>query len=235
MLNTNFANSSGINNPDNYSTVTDIAFMSKYLIENYPDYYEYFKEKEFTWDRTGGNPISQNNRNSLLFNKSGVDGIKTGHLAVEKYSLASSIKKERRRLISVGSGFESPRSRKNESFKLLNWGLRNTETYEVSKKGETFFELETWLAKKNKVKTVTKQNIYITLSKKDSRNFKVVLEYNGPVKAPILEGEELGVLKIFNKNELIESAPLYASERIKRINFFKSVFTSLNYMIWGDV
>ena len=89
MLETKFANSSGINDPDNYSTVFDIALMSKYLIKNYPGYYEYFKEKEFTWDRTGGNPISQNNRNSLLFSKLGVDGIKTGHLAVEKYSLAA--------------------------------------------------------------------------------------------------------------------------------------------------
>ena len=94
MKSTNFANTSGINNPDNYSTVRDIALMSKYLIKNYPDYYEYFKETEFTWERTGGNPITQSNRNSLLFKNIGVDGIKTGHLVVEEYSLASSIKKK---------------------------------------------------------------------------------------------------------------------------------------------
>lgn len=101
MTNTNFANSSGINHPDNYSTVRDIAMMSQYLIKNHPEYYELFKETEFTWDRTGGDPISQGNRNPLLYKRVGVDGIKTGYLAVEKYSLASSMKREDRRLIAV--------------------------------------------------------------------------------------------------------------------------------------
>ena len=93
MINTNFTNSSGINDPDNVSTVRDIAVMSKYLIKNYPIYYELFKEKTFTWDRTGGDPIKQGNRNPLLYKNVGVDGVKTGYLAVEKYSLASSMKK----------------------------------------------------------------------------------------------------------------------------------------------
>ena len=134
MSSTNFANTSGINNPDNYSTVRDIALMSKYLIENYPKYYEYFKETEFTWDRTGGNPITQGNRNTLLYKNIGVDGIKTGHLAVEQYSLASSMKKKSRRLIAVGSGFKTNSLRANQSRKLLSWGFANTETFEISKK-----------------------------------------------------------------------------------------------------
>ena len=95
MENTNFANSSGINDPDNYSTVRDIMIMSEYLIKTHPKYYEWFKEKEFTWDRTGGDPITQGNRNPLLYKNLGADGIKTGYLAVEKYSLASSLKKKR--------------------------------------------------------------------------------------------------------------------------------------------
>ena len=104
MINTNFTNSSGINDPNNYSTVKDILIMSNYLIKTYPELYEYFKEKEFTWDRTGGDPITQGNRNPLLYKNIGADGIKTGYLAVEKYSLASSIKRNNRRLIAVGSG-----------------------------------------------------------------------------------------------------------------------------------
>ena len=93
MSNTNFANSSGINDPDNYSTVRDIMIMSNYLIKNHPEYYEWFSEKEFTWDRTG-DPITQGNRNPLLYKNMGADGIKTGYLAVERYSLASSIKRK---------------------------------------------------------------------------------------------------------------------------------------------
>ena len=93
MSNTNFSNSSGLNDPENYSTVKDIMIMSNYLIKNYPKYYEYFKEREFTWDRTGGDPITQGNRNPLLYKNLGADGIKTGYLAVEKYSLASSLER----------------------------------------------------------------------------------------------------------------------------------------------
>ena len=138
MTSTNFTNSSGINDPDNISTVKDIALMSKYLINNYPKYYELFKEKTFTWDRTGGDPIKQGNRNPLLYKNVGVDGVKTGYLAVEKYSLASSMKKNDRRLIAVVSGFPTKNLRSTESLKLLNWGFRNTNTFEVSKKEYLF-------------------------------------------------------------------------------------------------
>ena len=109
--------------------------MSKYLIQNYPIYYELFAEKTFTWDRTGGEPIKQGNRNPLLYKNVGVDGVKTGYLAVEKYSLASSMKKDRR-IIAVISGFETKKTRSSESLKLLNWGFRNTNTFEISKRSD---------------------------------------------------------------------------------------------------
>ncbi len=234
MDNTNFTNASGINDPDNKSTVRDIAKMSKYLIKNYPIYYEYFKEKNFTWDRTGGEPISQGNRNPLLYKNLGVDGIKTGHLAVEKYSLASSIKKDTRRLIGVGSGFISPTARSKQSIKLLSWGLTNTQTYEISKKDETVFNIKTWLGKKEKIKGTTKEDVYVTIKKKDRRHFKVFLEYTGPIVAPIKKDQKIATLNIFNRDELIRTVPVYSSEKIKKQNFFLSFFTSINYMIWGD-
>ena len=234
MTATNFANTSGINNPDNYSTVRDIALMSDYLIKNYPNYYEYFKETEFTWDRTGGNPITQSNRNSLLFKNIGVDGIKTGHLVVEEYSLASSIKKNTRRLIAVGSGFKSTASRTKESRKLLSWGLNNTETFEISKKKETLFGIDTWLGKEKIANGYTKDDIYITIDKKDLRGFEVFLKYSGPLKAPIKKDEEIAAIKIYNKNKLIKSVPVYAVKNVKKVNFLINLLTSFNYMIWGD-
>ena len=138
MLNTNFANSSGINDPDNYSTVKDIMIMSNYLIKVHPEYYKMFKEKEFTWDRTGGDPITQGNRNPLLYKNMGADGIKTGYLAVERYSLASSILKKGRRLIAVGSGFESKNARSRESSKLLTFGLTNFDLVKIAEKNNLF-------------------------------------------------------------------------------------------------
>ena len=235
MTSTNFTNSSGINDPDNISTVRDIALMSKYLIQNYPIYYELFAEKTFTWDRTGGEPIKQGNRNPLLYKNVGVDGVKTGYLAVEKYSLASSMKQNERRIIAVASGFESKNLRSSESLKLLNWGFRNTNTFEISKKEETFFELDTWLGTKDKIKTVSKEDFYVTINKKDIRHITVSLEYDGPISAPIRKGEKVANITLFKKDEKIKTLPLYAAEDLKKVNFFKSLLTSLNYLIWGDV
>tara|TARA_E500000178_G_scaffold354957_1_gene425810 strand:- start:2378 stop:3526 length:1149 start_codon:yes stop_codon:yes gene_type:complete len=235
MVSSNFTNSSGINDPDNISTVRDIAIMSKYLIQNYPAYYELFKEKTFTWDRTGGDPIKQGNRNPLLYKNVGVDGVKTGYLAVEKYSLASSMKKKDRRLIAVASGFPTKNLRSSESLKLLNWGFRNTNTFEISKKDISKFELDTWLGKKNKIQAVTKEDYYLTINKKDIRNLKVILNYEGPIVAPVQKGEKIAELIVFNKDEKIKTLPLFAHEDLKKVNFFKSLITSINYLIWGDV
>jgi serine-type D-Ala-D-Ala carboxypeptidase (penicillin-binding protein 5/6) len=235
MTSTNFTNSSGINDPDNVSTVRDIAMMSKYLIKNYPIYYELFSEKTFTWDRTGGDPIKQGNRNPLLYKNVGVDGVKTGYLAVEKYSLASSMKKKDRRIISVVSGFESKNLRSSESLKLLNWGFRNTSTFEISKKDETTFELDTWLGKKNKVIATSKEDYYVTINKKNIRHISVSLEYDGPISAPIKKGEQVANIIVSKKDEIIKKLPLFASEDVKKVNFFKSLLTSINYLIWGDV
>ncbi len=235
MMSTNFTNSSGINDPDNISTVRDIAIMSKYLIQNYPSYYELFAEKTFTWDRTGGEPIKQGNRNPLLYKNVGVDGVKTGYLAVEKYSLASTMKKNDRRIISVASGFETKNARSLESLKLLNWGFRNTNTFEISKKNLTIFELDTWLGKKDKIQATSKEDYYITINKKDIRYLTVSLEYDGPILAPISKGEQVANIIISKKDNVIKRLPLYASEDLKKVNFFKSLLISLNYLIWGDV
>ena len=235
MTNSHFSNASGINDPDNYSTVRDIALMSRYLIKNYPIFYKMFAEKTFTWDRTGGEPITQGNRNGLLYKNIGADGVKTGYLALEKYSLASSSKRKTRRLISVGSGFQTKSLRTSESIKMLNWGYRNTDTFQISKNNETFFNIETWLGKKDNVKAMTKKDLFVTLNKKDIRKFSVLLNYTGPIVAPIYEGQELGYLEVYNGDALLEKIKLYSSEDVKKINFFKSVFYSLNYMIWGDV
>ena len=235
MTSSNFTNSSGINDPDNVSTVRDIAIMSKYLIDNYPIYYELFKEKTFTWDRTGGDPIKQGNRNPLLYKNIGVDGVKTGYLAVEKYSLASSMNKNNRRLIAVVSGFPTKNLRSSESLKLLNWGFRNTNTFEVSRTDKSLFELNTWLGKKEKIQVITKEDYYITINKKDIRNLKVSLKYDGPIVAPVDKGEKIAQLDISIKDELVKSLPLYAAENLKKVNFFKSLLASINYLIWGDV
>ncbi len=235
MENTNFANSSGINDVDNNSTVRDIMIMSDYLIRNYPNYYEYFKEKKFTWDRTGGDPITQGNRNPLLYKNIGADGIKTGYLAVEKYSLASSLFKNNRRLIAVGSGFETKNSRSRESSKLLTYGLTNFHLIEISKSNEPIEKAEVWLGKKPFVNVYTNKDIYKTIPKAHKRYLKATMKYNGPISAPIKKDDIIGKLKITYKGDIVGEYDLLAFEEVKRLNIFSRFFKSINYLIWGDV
>ena len=235
MTNTNFANSSGINHPNNLSTVKDILIMSNYLIKNYPEFYKYFKEKEFTWNRTGGEPITQGNRNPLLYKNIGVDGIKTGFLTVEKYSLASSMKVGSRRINAVGSGFTTKNSRSRQSIKMLSWGLRTFDTIEVAKKNETFSNLNVWLGKKPTVEVITKEDIYLTIPKRKKSTIKAVVEYTGPIRAPISQGEKLGILNVYISGELVKTTDIYCKEKIKQSNIFSRILKSLNYLVWGDV
>ncbi|MDC0216156.1 D-alanyl-D-alanine carboxypeptidase [Candidatus Pelagibacter sp.] len=235
MNNTNFTNASGIDHINNYSTVRDILTMSHYLIKNFPEGYKYFKEKEFTWDRTGGEPITQGNRNPLLYKNIGADGIKTGHLAVSKYSLAASIENNGRRLISVGSGFNTKNSRSKQSQNLLIWGLTNFSTINIGKQNEIFDSLEVWLGNKKKVDVHLKENIYKTSQKANKRNIKGIVEYNGPILAPIKKDQQVAKLKIFLKDKKIGEYNLYASENIDQVNIFSRILKSINYLIWGDV
>ena len=235
MENTNFTNSSGINDPDNYSTVEDILKMSNYLIKNYPNYYNYFKEKEFTWDRTGGEPITQGNRNPLLYKNFGADGIKTGYLAVEKYSLASSIKRGKRRLIAVGSGFETKNSRSKQSSKLLTWGLTNFDTIKIAEKNKNFVELDVWLGKKKTVKGYIKKDLYKTIPKARKKYLKAVVTYQGPILAPVQKDQKVAKLKLSYKDEILDELDIFAIEEVKKVNIFSGLIKSINYLIWGDV
>ena len=235
MENTNFSNSSGINDPDNYSTVRDILIMSEYLIKNYSEYYEMYKIKDFTWDRTGGDPITQGNRNPLLYKNLGADGIKTGYLAVEKYSLASTIKREERRLIAVGSGFDSKNSRSKQSSKLLLYGLTNFDTVNIAKKNEEIGEIEVWQGKKKTIKTYINKDLYKTIPKARKKYLKITMNYEGPVKAPIKKNDVIGSLKIFFKDDLLEEHNLLAYENVDRVNMFSRILSSINFLIWGDV
>ncbi len=235
MTNTNFANSSGINNPDNYSTVRDILKMSNYLIKEHSDYYKWFSEKEFTWDRTGGDPITQGNRNPLLYKNIGADGIKTGYLAVEKYSLASSIYKKGRRLIAVGSGFDTKKDRSRQSSKLLTYGLTNFDLIEISKSGVAFSNLEVWLGKENNIEVYTKEDIYKIIKKGQKKKIKAKLIYNGPIEAPIAKDQILAKLKITFDDDSIGEYDLFAVKDVKKVNLFSRLLKSLNFLIWGDV
>jgi serine-type D-Ala-D-Ala carboxypeptidase (penicillin-binding protein 5/6) len=235
MDNTNFSNSSGINDPDNYSTVRDILKMSSYLINEHTEFYEWFSIKEFTWDRTGGDPITQGNRNPLLYKNIGADGIKTGYLAVEKYSLASSLERNGRRLIAVGSGFDTKNARSRESTKLLTYGITNFDLVEINKSDRPIDKVDVWLGKVQQVDVYVNQDIYKTIKKAKKRLLKVILKYNGPIEAPIKKDDIIGKFRVVYDDELIGEYDLLAANNVEKVNIFTRLIKSLNYLIWGDV
>jgi D-alanyl-D-alanine carboxypeptidase (penicillin-binding protein 5/6) len=235
MKNTNFANSSGINDPDNYSTVRDILKMSRYLIQKHPDFYDWFSLLEFTWDRTGGDPITQGNRNPLLYKNIGADGIKTGYLAVEKYSLASSLIRNGRRLIAVGSGFETKNSRSRESSKLLTYGLTNFDLVEINKSNKTIDKVDVWLGTENQIDVYVNKDIFKTIKKAKKNSLKIALKYEGPIEAPIKKDDVIGKFRVVYDKELIGEYDLLAAQNVDKVNIFTRLIKSLNYLIWGDV
>jgi D-alanyl-D-alanine carboxypeptidase (penicillin-binding protein 5/6) len=232
MINTNFSNSSGIYSEDNYSTVSDIALMSVYLIKEFPELYKMYSERTFTWDRTGGNPITQSNRNTLLYKNSKVDGIKTGHLNDSGYSLAATMLVNNRRILSVISGTNSQKERARESLKLLNHAIITTELLLV-KKENPLFSINTWNGKKSSIKLELEKDLYITYSKRRSRDIKIYLEVSEPIKDHFKASDQLGVLRIKDKNGLDIKQPLFATEDFKKINFIKRFFNSIGFLVWG--
>ena len=182
-----------------------------------------------------GDPITQGNRNPLLYKNLGVDGIKTGYLAVERYSLASSLVRNGRRLVAVGSGFETKNSRSRESSKLLTYGLTNFDLIEIAKAKKPIDKVDVWLGKENELEVYVDKDIYKTIKKAQKRLLKISVNYTGPVEAPINKNQVIGKLKVVYDQDLIGEYDLLASKDIKKVNIFTRLMKSLNYLIWGDV
>ena len=232
MKNTNFSNSSGIFSESNFSTVEDIALMSSYLIKNYPELYKMYALKTFTWERTGGKPISQSNRNSLLFRNSNVDGIKTGHLNDSGYALAASLKNGERRLISVISGTVSNAERTRESLKLLNYALISTDLISIKKNNELLVA-DFWNGKINKINLHLKEDVFFTYPKRRSKDLSIAIIGEFPIQKSFKKNDELAKIRIQDKNGFSKEYPLFASDDYKDINFIKKFINTINFLIWG--
>ena len=232
MENTNFANSSGLYDGNNYSTVEDIAKMSSYLINNFPDLYKMYAEKKFTWDRTGGAPITQGNRNPLLYKNIGSDGLKTGHLENSGYSLAGTIKRGDRRLISVISGTSSKNERSSESVKLLSYGSNRFDLIKISKNNDKF-KVKTWNLKPQILNAELEKDFYITIPTRRLNKLKIEMETGSPLTQIVKKGEVVSKINIYFDNELIGSKNLIASSDTKKENFFIRFVNSISYFIWS--
>ena len=190
LMNTNFTNSTGMFHENNYSTVYDIALLSRYLINKFPNYYHLFAETEFEWSG-----IKQNNRNPLLYKEMGADGLKTGHLSASGYGLAASAVQDGRRLISVTNGFSSSKKRSQGSARLLTWGFREFTNINISRAGEVFSEIEIPLAKKM-AQVTPSQDIKITVSKANKDKIIKNIKLRPNISAPLTAGSVVATLEV---------------------------------------
>ena len=223
MKNTNFTNSTGMYDKDNYSTVYDIAILSMHLINEYPQYYHLFAETEFEWSG-----IKQNNRNSLLYKNMGVDGLKTGHLSKSGYGLAASAVDQNRRVISVVNGFESTQKRTQGSSRLITWAFREFTNLKLFEKEDIVGQVEISGASSKESDVSTGEEIIITVpkSKREGLTTNIVVDDN--ISAPLNAGDKVGYLEISVPGEENQTYELYATNEIDRSNIFVRFF---NYLI----
>ena len=233
LLNTKFANSSGLYDEDNYSTAADIAKMSIYLINNFPKLYEYYKIKKFKWDRTGGAPITQGNRNPILYKDMGGDGLKTGHLDDSGYSLAATVKKDKRRILSVISGLTSKNERSRETVRLISYAKNRFDLLKINKIDENF-KIKTWNLKPRTVQLKLSSDVYLTIPKRQKSKIKIeIIHENEVLKSVVKEGQAISKLNILYDDKLIKSETLYSTINTDKENFFIRFINSISYFIWG--
>jgi len=228
LKNSNFLNSSGWPNENHYSTVTDLAILSNALIRDFPDLYKYFNLKEFTY-----NKISQPNRNKLLFDFEGADGLKTGFTKKSGWGIAGSAIRENRRITVVINGTNSSRVRLNESSNLLNWAFTQTSKKKLLKKNQIIKNVDVWLGRKPSINLIIENDIISTLSYDQLQLIKTTISFKSPVNAPIKKNDKLGMMKIIipGKQDLL--IPLIAEENINSTNPFFRVFAAIKYLIFG--
>lgn len=215
MENSNFKNASGWPDSEHYSTAKDLSILAQALINEFPDLYKYYSEKEFTY-----NNIKQANRNPLLYRNIGADGIKTGHTEAGGYGLIGSGVFNDRRVIIVINGLEDSRARAEESAKLFEWGLKRFENKTLVQAGQPLHEANVVMGKAKTVGLTLQEELYLTLPKLAGNNIELEVKYDGPLIAPIKKGQEVGVLNVTISGMKSVSKPLYAASAVEELGLF---------------
>jgi serine-type D-Ala-D-Ala carboxypeptidase (penicillin-binding protein 5/6) len=228
LTNSNFRNASGWPEDGHYMTVRDIATLSWHTIHDHPEFYPLYKQKDFTY-----NKIKQGNRNPLLYDTTGADGLKTGHTEAAGYGLAASIERNGRRIILVVNGLKSMQQRADETRKLTEFGFREYENYRPFRAGETVAEADVWLGTQAKVPLVVDTDAIITLPRSARTNAKIVAQYTGPIAAPIARGDTVGQLVIESADAKTVQIPLKAGASVERLGLMGRIGAAFNHLLWG--
>lgn len=224
-----FKNATGLPNPEHRMTTRELAQLTRYLIEVFPEYYKYYSQPEFTW-----NKIKQGNRNPLLKKYPGADGVKTGHTKEAGYGLVGSAVKDGRRLILVLNGMKSKGERAREAIKLMDWGFRRFQRIALYRQGDNVATARVWGGKKSSVQLVAKQDVSVRLSKQERKDAKMSVVYAGPLKAPVRDGQYVGKVVFKLKGKTITTVPLIAAENIEEDeSMWNRAFDTLMFKVFG--
>lgn len=228
MTNTHYRNSTGLPDPDHYSSARDIAILSAALIRDFPEHYRWYSEKEFTY-----NGITQHNRNKLLWRDSSVDGLKTGHTEEAGYCLAASAKRGDMRLIAVVLGTRSENARAQEIQKLLNYGFRFFETHPLYQAGQQVVDTKVWKGADRQLALGPAAPLSVTVPRGQYQDLVATTNLQQPVIAPVAAGTELGEVEIHLGEELIAREKLVALKSVEAGSWWRRLVDALLLLIWG--
>jgi D-alanyl-D-alanine carboxypeptidase (penicillin-binding protein 5/6) len=227
-VNSTFRNATGWPDPEHRTTPRDLAIIARHLIQEFPEYYHLYSEREFTWHE-----ITQHNRNPLLGRAEGVDGMKTGYTRKAAYGLTASAKRGERRLILVVSGLETPQLRASESARLLEWGFREFDNLRLFEAGETVEEASVWLGDLDRVPLVAQEDLVFTVPRSFERDMTVTVTYESPIPAPINKGEELATLRVEGAEIDTIEIPLEAGEDVEQLGAIGRIVSGAQYLVFG--
>ena len=230
LENTVFKNATGWPDLGHTMTARDLAILTKRTVQDFPEYFHYYAEKNFTY-----NGIHQSNRNPLLYKNLGADGLKTGHTELGKFGLVVSAERKGRRLILVLNGLPNVRTRSKESERLLEWGFREFNNYKLFSAGEIVTQASVWLGDVDQMPLVVENDLVITMPKKARRKMQVSALFEEPVPAPIRGGQQIAMLQVSAPGFETLEVPLVAGEGVGRLGLLGRLASALNYLIWGSL
>ena len=228
LKNSHFENATGLPHPDHRMSMEDLAILARHIINEFPELYHYFSQKEFVY-----NNIKQGNRNPLLYTMKGADGLKTGHTEEAGFCLAASATKGERRLIEVMSGMKSNRERSEEAERLMSWGFREFGNFKIINKGQELAEAKVWYGKEKSVKLTVSEDVLKTVHRSQQENVKVTAEFDEPVKAPIKKGQVVGNVKIEIENQSPLNVPLVAAQDVAETGLLGKFWANVKYFVFG--
>jgi len=226
MLDTNFVNATGLPDPQHYTTPADIAKVTAAMIREFPDFYQLYSVREFTF-----NDIRQHNRNSLLWRDDSVDGVKTGHTEAAGYCLVASAKRDAMRLISVVMGTASEKARARESQALLNYGFRFFETHRLYGADSALTRTRVWMGDRDEVALGLTRDLYVTIPRRQYDNLDARTEIRSPLTAPLQQGQALGEIVIELEGELVARQPLVALQPIPEGGLWRKTVDTVLMML----